>query len=111
MTRFTTTILAAATLFASSCSKSPEQLLVGKWKSETKTLEFYKDGTLLLGQSRGNVDGKWSIPEAGTLRITLKPNGEAEFTETADFTVTAEEFSYKTKNSPQPSPNIMKRAQ
>ena len=110
MKRLTTIFLATATLFAASCSKSPEQLLVGKWKSEAKTLEFYKDGTLLLGQTRGNVNGTWSIPEAGTLRMTLKPNGEAEFTETADFTVTADEFNYKMKNSSAPSPNTMKRA-
>ena len=95
-------------LVFSACSKKPEEQILGKWQSERKSLEFFKDGSLVFNQGRENMMGTWVLPEPGTIRMNFKSQ-EGEFTEIADFTISGDEFRYKMKNSNQPEPNVMKR--
>jgi len=66
-----------------SCSKSPQEKIVGKWKSnDGVTLQFNEDGTMTLSNAEGK--GNWHIPEAGKLTIT-DPNGDSPSTTTVAY--------------------------
>jgi hypothetical protein len=77
-----------------SCSKKPEELLVGKWALSSEPdklyIEFYEDGTFL--NSSGN-HGEWSILDGPKLKMV-----DNYFQVFEDLKVSENEMTYLKKS-------------
>ena len=79
-----TRIIAVAVLLLImiSCTKTPEQMLVGNWQGEEGTMEFFKDGSMIMTFMKApapgvnSVKGSWAAPEEGKIAITISVFGE-----------------------------------
>ncbi len=93
----------AAALILSSCSKTPQQQILGKWSVEGKpsVVEFRKDGTVITTDdgvatpakytflNNSNVEMQMTAP-VGTNKIAVRVNFTVDIQEnTADFSITA----------------------
>ena len=60
-----------------SCSKSPQEKIAGKWKSnDGETIQFNEDGTMTIsGDRRNDSYYNWHIPEEGKMILTAA-NGD-----------------------------------
>jgi len=76
-------VVAVLLLTMISCSKTPEQLLVGNWQGGEGTFEFFKDGSLVMTFNEApapgvdSVNGSWAVPEEGKIELTISVFGEA----------------------------------
>lgn len=96
-----------------AAQKAPEHPILGKWQGEGNTLEFHRDGSVVLtGGSekiKERIKGTWSVSEPSTLKFTFKPLRDPEFTDIASFTIKGDEFAYKSEAANRPEPIVMKR--
>ncbi|MFQ5985323.1 MAG: hypothetical protein ACE5LL_07400 [Alphaproteobacteria bacterium] len=66
------TILLFLALTLVSCSESPN--FIGQWKvvNDVDTLEFFKDGTVVIESPLAKISGSYEIIDDSTLKIELK---------------------------------------
>ncbi len=74
-------------LLTASCTKTPEELIVGNWQGPegTGSIEFYQDGgvTVRIPEEKApvpgidSISGNWTILEDGKLKMDLSLMGES----------------------------------
>src|SRR6185312_2774025 len=67
----TTLVCLSAALLLSSCSKKPQNALIGKWKVDENqsTVEYRKDGTMVTSQDGKEIEGKYEFVDDTHLKL------------------------------------------
>jgi hypothetical protein len=74
VSKLKTFVIISMMVFVASCKSKPADLVVKKWKYETQTMDFKKDGTYEV--SGKNVEkGTWKMSEDGKT-FTTKTDGK-----------------------------------
>lgn len=68
-------VLVAVCLVLASCTSTPEQALVGKWKltSGEDTIEFFADGLVISVEQGGTTQGSYHFLDA--TQVQIAPGG------------------------------------
>jgi hypothetical protein len=89
--KFGVVMLLMVALLVSSCAPSPENLIVGRWESETAVklrAEFRSDGTALLNMMGRTMQGMYKVNGGNELEWSM--NG---ITTKSKLTVTSTELA------------------
>ncbi len=73
-------VTALACLFMAGCSKSPKDLIIGKWQmpKDEGTVEFTKEGECKMVMGPLNITGKYTFPEEKKVKIEVSMMGETQ---------------------------------
>lgn len=54
-----------------ACNRSPQRAIVGKWQQVdgTRTIEFFPDGTVVIGDTASSNAGTYSFPDSHHLKM------------------------------------------
>jgi len=54
-----------------ACNRGPQKAIVGKWQEVdgTRTVEFFPDGTVIMGDSARQAAGTYSFPDSRHLKV------------------------------------------
>lgn len=76
-------VVVMALFIAGGCSQKPEDLILGKWKSENSAWEFLKDGTFNSASRRIQgppflLNGKWNMHGDNKIKLSYLSNGKEQ---------------------------------
>lgn len=72
-------LIGAFVMFAFGCSGSTADKIVGKWQPAEKgeSIEYLKDGTVVVVTNGKSLKGKWSLLEGDTVKFETAEGGNA----------------------------------